>query len=419
MYNKLSNAELKKELEIVRAEYAELKNKNLKLDMSRGKPSSEQLDICLGLLDEINSKTEWCGVDYRNYGINDGIKEVKQLFCELLEITPEELIVSGNASLILMYDTLQRAMQFGVLGEKPWNKVESVKWLCPVPGYDRHFAITQLFGIEMINIPMDEKGPDMNLIEKLVQDECVKGIWCVPKYSNPGGIIYSEEVVRRFARLKPAAKDFRVFWDNAYMVHGLYGQEEMLDVFNEAKKYGNEDNFYIFGSTSKVTFAGAGIAFMYGSAKNMNALRKLIGIQTIGPDKIAQLAHAKFLKTKEGVLNIMEKHADILRPKFEKVLDILESSLKPAGIATWTKPTGGYFISVNVAKGTAKETVRLAKELGVIFTGAGATFPYGLDPNDENIRIAPSLPPLKELMDATSVFCTCAKLAYLEKKVGY
>jgi DNA-binding transcriptional MocR family regulator len=386
--------------------------------MSRGKPSSEQLDICLGLLDEINSKTEWGSVDYRNYGINDGIKEVKQLFCELLEIEPEELIVSGNASLILMYDTLQRAMQFGVLGEKPWNKIEKVKWLCPVPGYDRHFAITQLFGIDMINIPMNESGPDMDKIEKLVQDESVKGIWCVPKYSNPGGIIYSDEVVQRFAKLKPAAKDFRVFWDNAYMVHGLYGQEQMLDVFKEAKKHGNEDNFYIFGSTSKITFAGAGIAFMYGSAKNMNALRKLIGIQTIGPDKIAQLAHTKFLKTKEGILDVMEKHANILRPKFEKVLEILETSLKPTGIATWTKPTGGYFISVNVAKGTAKETVRLAKELGVIFTGAGATFPYGLDPNDENIRIAPSLPPLKELITATSVFCTCAKLAYLEKRLG-
>lgn len=417
MYSKMTALELEKQLAIEKEKYMCFKTSNLKLDMSRGKPSIEQLDICLGLLDELNSKSNLGKPDYRNYGINDGICEIKEFFCRFLGIEPHEIIVSGNASLILMYDTLQRAMQFGVLGNTPWNKEAKIKWLCPVPGYDRHFAITELFGIEMINIPMNEDGPDMGMIEELVKDENVKGIWCVPKYSNPGGVIYSDDVVRRFAKLRPKAKDFRVFWDNAYMVHGLYGQDEMLDVFNEAKKHGNEDIFYIFGSTSKITFAGAGIAFMYGSQKNMDSLRKLIGIQSIGPDKLVQLAHARFLKDEKNLLDIMNKHADILRPKFEKVLEILDEHLKNVRSISWNKPRGGCFISVNVAKGTAKETVRLAKEAGVIFTGAGATFPYKKDPNDENIRIAPSLPPLKELITATEIFCCCAKIAYLEKEL--
>lgn len=400
-------------------EHLELyKKKNLTLDMSRGKPSKIQLDISLSLLDEINSGSEFGALDYRNYGINDGISEIKTVFCELLSVAPEELIVFGNASLTLMYDSLQRAMQFGVLGQIPWNKLEKVKWLCPVPGYDRHFAITELFGIEMINIPMTETGPDMDIVEELIKDESVKGIWCVPKYSNPDGIIYSDETVRRFAKLKPKAKDFRVFWDNAYMVHGMYGFDEMLDVFSQAKKYNNEDHFYIFGSTSKISFAGAGVAFMYGSQRNIDSLKKMIGIQTIGPDKLVQLAHARYLKNKKTILEIMDKHANLLRPKFEKVLEIMDNSFERTGIASYTRPKGGYFISVNLNEGTAKRTLKLASDAGVKFTNAGATFPLGKDPLDRNVRIAPSLPPINELILAMEIFCCAAKIAYFEKELG-
>lgn len=396
----------------------QFKAKKLNLDMSRGKPSKVQLDVCTDILDVINSKSDFGSVDYRNYGINDGISEIKTVFCELLDINQEEIIVSGNASLNLMYDTLQRAMQFGVLGQTPWNKQGKIKWLCPVPGYDRHFAITELFGIEMINIPMTESGPDMNLIEMLVEDEAVKGIWCVPKYSNPDGIIYSDKTIERFAKLSPKAKDFRVFWDNAYMVHGLYGQDHMKDVFSEAKKYNNEDHFYIFGSTSKITFAGAGIAFMYSSKSNIDSLKKLISIQTIGPDKLSQLSHARYLKDKNNILKIMEKHGDLLRPKFEKVLEILDKSFVGTDMAKYTHPRGGYFISCNLINGTAKRTVKIASEAGVKFTSAGATFPYGKDPDDRNVRIAPSLPPITELSLAMEIFCCAAKIAYYEKKLG-
>jgi aspartate/methionine/tyrosine aminotransferase len=394
------------------------KAKKLNLDMSRGKPSKVQLDVCTDVLDVINSKSDFGNSDYRNYGINDGIPEIKAVFCELLDIKQEELIVFGNASLNLMYDTLQRAMQFGVLGQPSWNKQGNIKWLCPVPGYDRHFAITELFGIEMINIPMTETGPDMDLIEKLVADETVKGIWCVPKYSNPDGIIYSDKTVERFAKLSPKAKDFRVFWDNAYMIHGLYGQDYMKDVFSEAKKYNNEDHFYIFGSTSKITFAGAGVAFMYSSKANIDSLKKMIGIQTIGPDKLNQLAHARYLKNKNNILDIMKRHGDLLRPKFEKVLEILDSNFLGTEIASYTHPRGGYFISCNLVNGTAKKTLKIAAEAGVKFTNAGATFPYGKDPEDRNVRIAPSLPPLNELIIAMEIFCCAAKIAYYEKKLG-
>ena len=345
-YNELTNERKQELLKQELARYEEFKAMDLKLDMSRGKPSKEQLDLSMGILDVLNSSSSLKGKqDYRNYGINDGIPEIKAIFTELLGITDDEIIVSGNASLVLMYDTIQRAMQFGVLGGEPWNKQGKIKWLCPVPGYDRHFAVTELFGIEMINVPMNDDGPDMDMIEELVKDPSVKGVWCVPKYSNPMGIIYSDEVVRRFAALKPAAKDFRIMWDNAYMVHALYGQDKMLDIFAEAKKYGNEDIVYMFGSTSKISFAGAGIAFIAGSKRNMDSLRKLINIQSIGPDKVSQYAHALFFKNADGIYAQMEKHAEILRPKFDAVLEILDEELGDTGIAKWNKPRGGYFIS--------------------------------------------------------------------------
>lgn len=415
-YNELTNERKQELLKQELARYEGFKAMDLKLDMSRGKPSKEQLDLSMGIFDVLNSSSSLKGKqDYRNYGINDGIPEIKAIFTELLGITDDEIIVSGNASLVLMYDTIQRAMQFGVLGGEPWNKQGKIKWLCPVPGYDRHFAVTELFGIEMINVPMNDEGPDMDMVEELVKDPSVKGIWCVPKYSNPMGIIYSDEVVRRFAALKPAAEDFRIMWDNAYMVHALYGQDKMLDIFAEAKKYGNEDIVYMFGSTSKISFAGAGIAFIAGSKRNMDSLRKLINIQSIGPDKVSQYAHALFFKNADGIYAQMEKHAEILRPKFDAVLAILDEELGDTGIAKWNKPRGGYFVSCFLKKGTAKRTVQLAKEAGVTFTGAGATYPYKNDPDDSNLRIAPTLPPIDELRTAMKIFCCAAKIAALEK----
>lgn len=417
MYKNLDNTRLNAILAKEQARYEEYKAMNLKLDMSRGKPCKEQLDLSMEMLDCINSKSNLVrGVDYRNYGLADGIPELKELFGKLLGgLCKDEIIVAYNASLNLMYDTIQRAMQFGILGGKPWNKEEKLKWLCPVPGYDRHFAITELFGFEMINVPCDENGPDMDMIEELVKDPAVKGIWCVPKYSNPMGIIYSDEVVRRLASLKPSAKDFRIMWDNAYMVHSLYGQDELLDIYAEAKKCGNEDIVYMFGSTSKVTFSGAGVAFMAGSKANMDDARKYMSKQSIGPDKVSQLMHAAYFNSVESIYAHMEKHAAILRPKFEAVLEILEEEFWNTGIATWNKPRGGYFISCFLAEGTAKRTVALAKEAGVVFTGAGATYPYKNDPNDSNVRIAPTLPPMEELITAMRIFCCCAKVAYLEK----
>lgn len=417
MYKNLTIEEQKNILDNELVRYNEFKSMNLKLDMSRGKPCKEQLDLSMDMLDVLTSKTNFIHkIDYRNYGISDGIPEIKNLFSELLGgISNDEIIVAYNASLNLMYDTIQRAMQFGVLGEKPWNKQGNLKWICPVPGYDRHFAITELFGFEMINVPINEDGPDMDMIEELVKDPTVKGVWCVPKYSNPMGIIYSDEVVKRFANLKPASKDFRIMWDNAYMVHALYGQDVMLDIYQEAKKCGNEDIVYVFGSTSKITFAGAGVGFMAGSKANMDDQRKYMSKQTIGPDKISQFMHATYFKNANDIYNHMEKHAQILRPKFEEVLKIMKEELQETGIATWNEPKGGYFISCFLAEGTAKRTVQLAKEAGVVFTGAGATYPYKNDPKDSNLRIAPTLPPMDELKTAMHIFCCCAKIAYLEK----
>ncbi len=417
MYKNLTIEEQKNLLVVEQKRYDNYKSMNLSLDMSRGKPCKEQLDISMDMLDKINSASDFKRkIDYRNYGIPDGIPELKKLFGDLLGgISSDEIIVAYNASLNLMYDTIQRAMQFGILGCEPWNRQGKLKWLCPVPGYDRHFAITELFSFEMIHIPMSDNGPDMDVVEELVKDPTVKGIWCVPKYSNPMGIIYSDEVVRRFANLKPAAKDFRIMWDNAYMVHALYGQDHMLDIYQEAKKVGNEDIVYMYGSTSKITFAGAGVAFMAGSKANMDSQRKHMSIQNIGPDKVSQYMHSLYFTSVEDIYAHMEKHAEILRPKFEEVLSIMEEELAEAGIAKWNKPRGGYFISCFLEEGTAKRTVQLAKEVGVVFTGAGATYPCKKDPKDSNLRIAPTLPPMEELKTAMHIFCCCAKIAYLEK----
>ena len=390
--------------------------KGLKLDMSRGKPSKDQLDLSNGLYKELDPALGYVGKqDYRNYGINDGIPEIKKLFAELAGVGENEIIVAYNASLNLMYDSVQRAMQFGVSGCEPWNKQGKIKWICPVPGYDRHFAVTELFGIEMINVDMKDDGPDMDKVEELIKDPSVKGMWNVPKYSNPTGVVYSDAVVERLAKMKPAAPDFRLMWDNAYMVHALYEQREQANILALAKKYGNEDMIYGFGSTSKITFAGAGVAFMYSSEKNIAEIKKQMNIQSIGPDKMIQLAHYRFLKSVDGIYALMEKHAAIMRPKFEAVIEILEEELGDTGIAKWTKPEGGYFISVDLTPGTAKKTVALAKEMGVVFTGAGATYPYKKDPNDSNLRIAPSMPPIDELVEATHIFAVAAKIAYLSE----
>ena len=390
--------------------------KGLKLDMSRGKPTKDQLDLSNGLYKELDPSLGYVGKqDYRNYGINDGIPEIKKLFAELAGVGENEIIVAYNASLNLMYDSVQRAMQFGVSGCEPWNKQGKIKWICPVPGYDRHFSVTELFGIEMINVDMKDDGPDMDKVEELIKDPSVKGMWNVPKYSNPTGVVYSDAVVERLAKMKPAAPDFRLMWDNAYMVHALYEQREQANILALAKKYGNEDMIYGFGSTSKITFAGAGVAFMYSSEKNIAEIKKQMNIQSIGPDKMIQLAHYRFFKNVEGIYALMEKHAAIMRPKFEAVIEILEEELGDTGIAKWTKPEGGYFISVDLMPGTAKKTVALAKEMGVVFTGAGATYPYKKDPADSNLRIAPSLPPIDELVEATHIFAVAAKIAYLSE----
>ena len=410
--------QLKKELE---KQYEEAKAKNLKLDMSRGKPSAAQLDLSMGIMDVFTSesvlKTE-AGLDCRNYGVLDGIPEAKKLMADMMEVTPEQVIVYGNSSLNIMYDTVSRSMTHGVCGSTPWCKLDKVKFLCPVPGYDRHFAITEHFGIEMINVPMSPEGPDMDLVEKLVaEDASVKGIWCVPKYSNPQGYSYSDETIRRFANLKPAAEDFRIYWDNAYCIHHLYddNQVEQPEILAECAKAGNPDMVYKFSSTSKVTFPGSGIAALAASETNLKEIRKQMTIQTIGHDKINQLRHVRFFGDIEGMKKHMSKQAAILRPKFEAVTDILEKELGGLGIGEWTKPLGGYFISFDALPGCAKAIVAKCKEAGVVMTGAGATFPYGKDPKDSNIRIAPSFPTPEEMAEAADLFALCVKLVSVDK----
>jgi DNA-binding transcriptional MocR family regulator len=420
-YKEMSKDELLTLQGELQAKYNKLKEEGIKLDMSRGKPGADQLDISLPMFDVLNSGSNFKGadgVDLRNYGVMDGITEMKELIAELMECPTDHVLVYGNSSLNIMYDLVSRAMIHGIGGNTPWCKQDKIKFLCPVPGYDRHFAITESFGIEMINIPMDENGPDMDLVEQYVNnDSSVKGIWNVPKYTNPAGIVYSDEVVRRFAHLKPAAPDFRIFWDNAYAIHHLYpdNQAKILNIVTECEKAGNPDIYYELCSSSKVTFPGSGVAALITSPANLAEIKKTVTIQTIGYDKLNQMRHVLFFKNAEGVKAHMEKHAEILRPKFQAVLDCLETELSGLEIGTWIKPLGGYFIAFDTMEGCAKRTVALCKEAGVVMTPAGATYPYKKDPKDTSIRIAPTFPSTGELRKACEVFVLCVKLASVEK----
>ena len=421
-YKELSKEELLAEKAKLEKEFEAVKAQNLHLDMSRGKPSKAQLDLANEMFDVLKSDSDMtceAGVDCRNYGIMDGIPEARRLLADMSEVPEKNILIYGNSSLNVMFDTVARAMSMGVCGHTPWGKLDKpVKFLCPVPGYDRHFGITEFFGIEMINVPLLETGPDMNMVEKLVsEDPYIKGIWCVPKYSNPSGISYSDETVLRFAHLKPAAEDFRIFWDNAYSIHHLYDddQDVILELLTECEKAGNPDLVYKFISTSKVSFPGSGIAAMAASEANLADARKWMKYQTIGHDKLNQLRHVRFFKDMDGVHAHMRKHADILRPKFEAVLDILDKELTSLEIGSWHKPKGGYFIAFDSLPGCAKAIVAKAKEAGVIMTGAGATFPYGKDPQDSNIRIAPSFPTPEELEVAAKIFVLSVKLVSVEK----
>ena len=415
----MSKDELTEQQAELTKQFEDAKGMGLKLDMSRGKPTSAQLDMTMGLMDVLNSDSDMMtmdGVDTRNYGLMDGIIEAKHLLADVMSVPAENVIVYGNSSLAIMYDTISRSVTHGVMGSTPWCKLEQVKFLCPVPGYDRHFAITEHFGIEMILIPMTPEGPDMDLVEKYVnEDPAVKGIWCVPKYSNPQGISYSDETVRRFAALKPAAEDFRIYWDNAYAIHHLYEekQDQILEILSECEKAGHPDMVYEFCSTSKITFSGSGIAAMASSPANLADVKKTLTLQTIGHDKVNQLRHARYFKNVEGMMAHMKKHADILRPKFEAVLSVLDRELGGLGIGEWTRPLGGYFISFDAMEGCAKAIVEKCKEAGVVLTGAGATFPYGKDPQDSNIRIAPTFPTSEDM--ATDIFVLCVKLVSVEK----
>ena len=420
-YSKLSTQELKEELSVLAQRYKEYQTLDLKLNMARGKPSADQLDLSMGMMDILSSEDDLTcddGTDCRNYGVLDGIAEAKRLLGDMMEVPADNIIIYGNSSLNVMYDTVSRSMTHGVMGSTPWCKLKEVKFLCPVPGYDRHFAITQYFGIEMIPIPMSENGPDMDLVEKYVsEDDSVKGIWCVPKYSNPQGYSYSDETVRRFAALKPKAKDFRIYWDNAYTIHHLYDDDKdyLLEILEECRKAGNPDMVYKFASTSKISFPGSGIAAIAASHNNLDDIRTQLGMQTIGHDKVNQLRHVRFFGDINGMNEHMRKHAAILRPKFEKVIEILEEELGGREVGTWTKPKGGYFISFDSLDGCAKAIVARCKKAGVIMTGAGATYPYGVDPRDRNIRIAPSYPPLSDLTTATKLFALCVKIESLKK----
>ena len=418
-YTDMTAQQRRDEYAALQAEYEKQKSLGLKLNMARGKPGREQLDMVTEMCNILVKPEDFLsdGIDSRNYGNVDGLPAAKALFADILGCKPEQCFVGGNASLQLMYDAVSKAFTNGLLhSEKPWCKLEKVKWLCPAPGYDRHFKVTQSFGVELLTVPMTENGPDMDLVEKLIQDPAVKGMWNVPKYSNPDGIVYSEETIRRLAAMKPAAPDFMLMWDNAYCIHEFEGDfVPFADILSLCAENGNADMVYEFASTSKVTFPGAGVSVMATSEANLAYLVPLINIQTIGFDKINQLRHVKYLQNKEHTLALMQKHAAILRPKFHAVLDALDSEIAPLGIGSWKRPSGGYFISYNAMPGTAKRALALCKEAGVTMTGAGATFPYGVDPQDSNIRIAPSLPPVEELRQAIAIFCICVKLAALEK----
>ncbi len=418
-YSELSREELRLEYETLLTEYNKYKSQNLSLDLSRGKPNSDQLDISLPLLSEARPR-EKCfsinGVDCRNYGVLDGIPEMKRLFADMLGIKEEYIMVGGNSSLQLMFDTLARAMLFGVLGsDGPWCKEEGLKWICVTPGYDRHFKMTEYLGFELLSVKMTETGPDMDEVERLVKDPKVKGIWCVPKYSNPTGNTYSDETVRRLASMECAAPDFRIMWDNAYAVHDL-GEttDELLDIFAEADKYGNIDRIFYYSSTSKITFPGAGVALMAASPANLKQISKFLGVQTIGYDKLNQLRHTTYFKDKEAVHKHMMILAQFIGKKFEITLESL-STLEGLGIAEWTKPHGGYFISLDVLPGTAKRVYDLMSDAGVTLTAVGATFPYGVDPEDKNLRIAPTYPTDDEIRVATAILALTVRLAALEK----
>lgn len=420
-YLKCSKQELEKEYSSLEKLFEETKGKKLSLNMARGKPGKEQLDLSLGLLDVINSKSDFIGedgMDCRNYGVLKGIDECRKLFGEMLGVDYQNVMVGGSSSLNMMFDTISCMMTKPIVdGCKPWYEVKNRKFLCPVPGYDRHFGITEYYGFEMIPVPMTSNGPDMDIVEKLVEsDDTIKGIWCVPKYSNPQGITYSDETVRRFAALKPAAKDFRIMWDNAYCIHDLSDTPDtLLNIYDECVKAGSEDMPIIFCSTSKITFPGAGVAAMAASNANMNVFTERYNYEIISYDKLNMLRHIRFFKNYDGMLKHMQLHKKVLKPKFEIVVNTLEKELKPCNIGDWTKPNGGYFVSVDVLPGTAKRVVALCKEAGVILTGAGATYPLGKDPDDKNIRIAPSFPPNDELQTAMDVFCVCTRLAACEK----
>ena len=420
-YKDMTREELFAEKEKLEAMYQDYKGQNLALNMSRGKPSASQLDLSKGMMDVLRSDSNLTcedGTDCRNYGVLDGIPEAKRLLAGMIGAKPEQVIVYGNSSLNVMYDSVARCMYEGVLGGKPWALQGKVKFLCPVPGYDRHFGITEHFGVEMINVPMTPDGPDMDMVEKLVsEDPLVKGIWCVPKYTNPQGYVYSDETVRRFANLKPAAEDFRIFWDNAYVIHHLYkeDQAQILDILEECKKAGNPDMVFEFCSTSKVSFPGSGIAAIASSETSIADIKKRLTIQTIGHDKINQLRHVKFFKNVDGIKAHMEKQADLIRPKFELVEKIFSDELASRGIGTWMHPLGGYFISFEAPEGCAKEIVSKCKEAGVVLTGAGSPFPYKKDPKDSVIRIAPTYPSLAELEQAANVFVVVVRMAAAEK----
>ena len=418
-YKSMSAQQRREEHDRVLAEYEGWKAKSLTLNMARGKPGKAQLDMVSDLL-TVLSRPEECmedGIDCRNYGELAGLPSAKRLFADILGCKPEQVFVGGNASLQLMYDTISKAYTHGLLhSPRPWCREEKVKWLCPAPGYDRHFKVTQSFGFELIAVPMTESGPDMDEVERLIQDPAVKGMWNVPKYSNPDGIIYSEETVRRIAAMKPAAPDFMLMWDNAYCIHEFDGPfVPFPDILSLCEEHGNADMPFEFASTSKITLPGAGVACFACSTANMEYMKKLLDIQVISFDKVNQLRHVRYLKDRENTLALMGRHAAILKPKFEAVLSALDAEIAPLGIASWHRPTGGYFISLNTAPGLARRTLELCKQAGVVMTGAGATFPYGKDPQDSNIRIAPSLPPVEELKQAIAVFCCCLKLAALEQ----
>lgn len=417
-YNSMSKEQLAKEFSAVRSEYERLRSLHLSLDMSRGKPGFDNMDLSEKMFDLVGNDTGFKnigGIDCRNYGGLDGLAELKTLFAKILGLKEDQIIVGGNSSLNMMFDTIAQAMTHGMGGE-PWCRQENLKFLCPVPGYDRHFAITEYFGFELIPVPTNDEGPDMDIVEELVKDETVKGIWCVPKYSNPEGITYSDGVVRRMARLKPAAGDFRIFWDNAYVVHDLYDEgDRLLNIYDECVKAGNPDLPIIFTSTSKITFPGAGVAAEAASPNNVALLKSRMKFQTIGPDKLNQLRHARMFRSVEDVRKHMKKHAAILRPKFEAVLNEFDRQLKDTGIARWTNPKGGYFISLYVPNGCASRVEQLCANAGMILTPAGATYPYGNDPEDSNLRIAPSYPSVEDIEKASQVLCVAVRYAALEQ----